>query len=396
MVTKKEQEMKKQYITIYSVYIMLGLSLGLWEIFKPIWLLERGLLIENLGIAFFVALFIAAILSIILRNKIMQKGIRKSIQIALICRIIAFIGIITIKDKTLMIILSCIDLLISTLIIQWMYPLLAQIKKSNTFFGLKDNLYDLATNVGTIIASIFVGLYLYQFTSYEICIFICMVLFAVCFMLLFKVKNAKITLEEKNLTKEILKIKSAKDYIKYSASRRFQLYLILGFFMVLLTQNLGIDESIAGISWAILQIVFNGLGIFISFNSDKINRLKFIKFANISSIIVLISALISKNAIFSFIAIIWIDILSDFYSPMIDAPLTNEIPKEYQLHFGNLKHLLSYVTEGLAYCVAGFLIKYNYELIFLISIPFLIFQTNVGVRALKNCKNTIINFNEII
>ena len=41
--------MKKQYITIYSVYIMLGLSLGLWEIFKPIWLLERGLLIENLN-----------------------------------------------------------------------------------------------------------------------------------------------------------------------------------------------------------------------------------------------------------------------------------------------------------------------------------------------------------
>lgn len=381
--------MKKQYITIYSVYIMLGLSLGLWEIFKPIWLLERGLLIENLGIAFFVALVIAAILSIILRNQVMKNGIRKSIQIALICRILTFIGIMTIKDKTIMIILSCLDLLISTLIIQWMYPLLTQVKKSNIFFGLKDNLYDLATNIGTIIASIFVGIYLYKFTSYEICIFICMVLFTVCFLLLFKVKNEKIILKKKNLTKEILKIKSAKDYIKYSASRRFQLFLILGFFMVLLTQNLGIDESIAGISWAIIQMIFNGLGILVSFNSDKINRIKFIKFANISSIVVLICALISKNIIFSFIAIIWIDILSDFYSPMIDAPLTNEIPKEYQLHFGNIKHFLSYMSRGLAYCVAGFLIKYNYELIFLISIPFLIFQTHVGVRALKNCKNTV-------
>lgn len=381
--------MKKEYITVYSVYIMLGLSLGLWEIFKPIWLLERGLLIENLGVAFFIALIIAAILSIMLRNKVMKNGIRKSIQIALLCRVITFIGIIAIKDKTIMIILSCLDLLISTLIIQWMYPLLTQIKKSNVFFGLKDNLYDLATNIGTIIASIFVGIYLYKFTSYQICIFICMILFTICFILLFKVKNEKIILKEKNLTKEILKIKSAKDYIKYSASRRFQLYLILGFFMVLLTQNLGIDESIAGISWAVLQMIFNGLGILVSFNSDKINRVKFIKFANISSIVVLVSALISRNIIFSFIAIIWIDILSDFYSPMIDAPLTNEIPKEYQLHFGNLKHFLSYVSRGLAYCVAGFLIKYNYELIFFISIPFLIFQTYVGVRALKNCKNTV-------
>lgn len=381
--------MKKEYITVYSVYIMLGLSLGLWEIFKPIWLLERGLLIENLGVAFFIALIIAAILSIMLRNKVMKNGIRKSIQIALLCRVITFIGIIAIKDKTIMIILSCLDLLISTLIIQWMYPLLTQIKKSNVFFGLKDNLYDLATNIGTIIASIFVGIYLYKFTSYQICIFICMILFTICFILLFKVKNEKIILKEKKLTKEILKIKSAKDYIKYSASRRFQLYLILGFFMVLLTQNLGIDESIAGISWAVLQMIFNGLGILVSFNSDKINRVKFIKFANISSIIVLVSALISRNIIFSFIAIIWIDILSDFYSPMIDAPLTNEIPKEYQLHFGNLKHFLSYVSRGLAYCVAGFLIKYNYELIFFISIPFLIFQTYVGVRALKNCKNTV-------
>lgn len=381
--------MKKQYITLYLVYIMLGLSLGLWEIFKPIWLLERGLLIENLGIAFFVALIAAAILSITLRNKVMQNGIRKSIQIALISRIITFIGIMTIKDKMAMIILSCLDLLISTLIIQWMYPLLTQIKKSNIFFGLKDNLYDLATNIGTIIASIFVGIYLYKLTSYQICILICMALFTICFILLFKIKNERIIIKEKNLTKEILKVKSAKDYIKYSIARRFQLYLILGFFMVLLTQNLGIDESMAGISWAVIQMIFNGLGILVSFRSDKINRVKFIKFANISSIVILISALISKNIIFSFIAIIWIDILSDFYSPMIDAPLTNEIPKEYQLHFGNLKHFLSYVSRGLAYCVAGFLIKYNYELIFLISIPFLIFQTHVGIRALKNCKNTV-------
>ena len=195
-----------------------------------------------------------------------------------------------------------------------------------------------------------------------------MILFTICFILLFKVKNEKIILKEKNLTKEILKIKSAKDYIKYSASRRFQLYLILGFFMVLLTQNLGIDESIAGISWAVLQMIFNGLGILVSFNSDKINRVKFIKFANISSIIVLVSALISRNIIFSFIAIIWIDILSDFYSPMIDAPLTNEIPKEYQLHFGNLKHFLFYlyylkkvITTGIAkikICIKALIIKF--------------------------------------
>lgn len=289
-----------------------------------------------------------------------------------------------------MIVLSCLDLLISTLIIQWMYPLLSQIRKNNVFFGLKDNLYDLASNIGTIIASIFVGIYLYKFTSYQICIFICMSLFIICFIILFKVKNEKIFVKENNLTKEILKIKSAKDYIKYSASRRFQLYLILGFFMVLLTQSLGIDESIAGISWAIIQMVFNGIGILVSIKSDKINRIKFFKFANISSIVVLILAILSKNIIFSFIAIIWIDILSDFYSPIIDAPLTNEIPKELQLHFSNINHFLAYLCNGLAYFVAGFLIKYNYEIIFLVSVPFLIYQTYVGVRALKNCKNTII------
>lgn len=29
--------MKKQYSIIYVVYILLGLSLGLWEVFKTIW-----------------------------------------------------------------------------------------------------------------------------------------------------------------------------------------------------------------------------------------------------------------------------------------------------------------------------------------------------------------------
>ena len=109
--------------------------------------------------------------------------------------------------------------------------------------------------------------------------------------------------------------------------------------MVMLTENLGIDKSFAGISWAILQIICNGIGIIVSFRSNKINRIRFFKWANISSIIVLLIAGLSKNTMFSFIAILWIDILSDFYSPMIDAPLTNEIPKELQLHFANLNHI---------------------------------------------------------
>lgn len=46
-------ELKKQYLSIYMVYILLGLSLGLWEVFKPIWLIEKGLTIESLGIIFF-------------------------------------------------------------------------------------------------------------------------------------------------------------------------------------------------------------------------------------------------------------------------------------------------------------------------------------------------------
>ena len=38
-------ELKKQYLSIYMVYILLGLSLGLWVI-------EKGLTIESLGIIF--------------------------------------------------------------------------------------------------------------------------------------------------------------------------------------------------------------------------------------------------------------------------------------------------------------------------------------------------------
>lgn len=380
--------MKKQYLIIYIVYILLGLSLGLWEVFKPIWLLERGISIESLGVTFFVALFIAAIISLTIGNKVMKIGIRKSIQLALIARVLIFFSMIITKNKHFMILLSCLDLLIDTLIIQWMYPLLSQIRISNVLFGLKDNLYDLAGNIGTIIAGIFVGITLYKLTSYQICITICMTLFFTCFVLLFKIENKKIILQHKNITKEILKVESSREYIKYACSRRLQLYLILGFFMVMLTENLGIDKSFAGISWAILQIIFNGIGVLVSFKSDKINRVKFFKWANISSIIILLIAGLSKNIIFSFIAILWIDILSDFYSPMIDAPLTNEIPKELQLHFANLKHILSYIGRGIAYVIAGHLISYNYKIIFLVSIPFLIYQNYIGLRALKNCKKT--------
>lgn len=380
--------MKKQYLNIYLVYILLGLSLGLWEVFKPLWLIEKGLTIANLGVTFFIALIMAAIFSVLIGNKVMKNGIRVSIQIALIVRILNFTSMLLISNKYLMIFQSCLDLLLDTLIIQWMYPLLTQIKINNIFFGLKDNLYDLASNLGTIIAGIFMGIILYNFTSYQVCITICILLFFICFLLLFKVKNEKIVLKQTNIIKEIFKVESAKDYIKYSCSRRLQLFLILGFFMVILTDNLGIDKSVAGISWAILQIVCNCLGIIVSFKSDKINRVKIFKWSNISSVFILLIAGLTKNNFFAFIAILWIDILSDFYSPIIDAPLTNDIPKNLQLHFANYKYILSYIGRAIAYIVAGYLISVNYTAIFLVSIPFLIYQNYVGTKALKACKNT--------
>lgn len=126
--------------------------------------------------------------------------------------------------------------------------------------------------------------------------------------------------------------------------------------MVILTENLGMEKSLAGISWAIIQIFFNFVGVLVSFRSNKFNRIKFFKFANISSVILLFMAALFKNIIFSFIAILWIDIFSDFYSPMIDAPLTNEIPKDLQLHFSNYKHIFTWISNGLAYVLSGFLI----------------------------------------
>lgn len=380
--------MKKQYLNIYLVYILLGLSLGLWEVFKPLWLMEKGLTIENLGVTFFIALIMAAIFSILIGNKVMKNGIRVSIQIALMIRVINFISMLLISNKYIMIFQSCIDLLIDTLIIQWMYPLLTQIKINNVFFGLKDNLYDLASNLGTIIAGILAGIVLSNFTSYQVCITICIILFFICFLLMFKVKNEKIVLKENSIMKEILKVDSAKDYIEYSCSRRLQLFLILGFFMVILTDKLGIDKSLAGITWSILQIFCNCLGILASFKSDKINRIKVFKLANTSSVFILLIAGLTRNKIFAFIAILWIDILSDFYSPIIDAPLTNEIPKNLQLYFANYNHILSYIGRAIAYIIAGYLIGTNYTAIFLVSIPFLIYQNYVGTKALKKCKRT--------
>lgn len=127
--------MKKQYFNIYLVYILLGLSLGLWEVFKPLWLIEKGLTIANLGVTFFIALIMAAIFSVLIGNKVMKNGIRVSIQIALIVRLLNFTSMLLISNKYLMIFQSCLDLLLDTLIIQWMYPLLTQIKINNIFFG---------------------------------------------------------------------------------------------------------------------------------------------------------------------------------------------------------------------------------------------------------------------
>ena len=62
------------------------------------------------------------------------------------------------------------------------------------------------------------GIILYNFTSYQVCITICILLFFICFLLLFKVKNEKIVLKQTNIIKEIFKVESAKDYIKYSCS----------------------------------------------------------------------------------------------------------------------------------------------------------------------------------
>lgn len=104
---------------------------------------------DKLGTSYFFAtLLLVATISILIGKKVMQYGIRNYTKLDLIIRFLVFIGMLLLNIQSLMILLSYLDLLIDTLIIQWMYPFL-----------------------------------------YQICIPICIALFFICYFLLFNIKR---------------------------------------------------------------------------------------------------------------------------------------------------------------------------------------------------------------
>ncbi len=93
-------------------------------------------------------------------------------------------------------------------------------------------------------------------------------------------------------------------------------------------------------------------------------------------------AFIFNQKILILLAFIFVELSSDAYIDITDAPYVNRYNDEDQLAFNNLKEMIEYVATSIGVFLCGWALLYGIRYIFLVSSVFTLFQILLGFYAL--------------
>lgn len=102
-------------------------------------------------------------------------------------------------------------------------------------------------------------------------------------------------------------------------------------------------------------------------------------------------AILFNNKLTILLAFIFIELSSDAYLDITDAPYVNRYNNDEQLAFNNLKEMIEYVATAVGIFLCGIALLYGVRYIFLIGILFIMAQIAFAYLALnlKNQENVI-------
>lgn len=282
-----------------------------------------------------------------------------------------------------------------------LYPLITLIKKDDKIYAMRDLIYDACYYIGVFLTGLFLGKSIGLVKiNYNFYILIACIFTFLTFIILYKTDIEKYAKKEtkkntKNQLKSIVqKIRTDKVSIFYL------LYVFLGEIsyscitelqVLILVDYLNFTEIFISNASVILGIGSVAVGsLVIAKLTFKNNYLNIFMKYGIRAFLYLL-AILFNNKLTILLAFIFIELSSDAYLDITDAPYVNRYNNDEQLAFNNLKEMIEYVATAVGIFLCGIALLYGVRYIFLIGILFIMAQIAFAYLALnlKNQENVI-------
>lgn len=372
----------------YQILAMLaffGISTGLWENFRQLWLEQNGFSateISNL-ISFGTLISVCAIL--LVGRFVKMSKIKYLMLVTLILRLLNMLAIFGLSGSASRgLIDGCIivDVITAYLIITSVYPLLTTVAKSNTVYSRRKLVEYLFRDVGILIGGLTIGRTFGPIVfDYNSCLLVSAILSIAAFFTLYYVNISPTERSNQSqkfsAIKYVLRSKIQRTYMCYSFLSSTSFATAVGLKMLILTNLFDLSASTATNYLLVVGLLADGIGIlalkYFTPKNDYITMtLKFgIRF------VAMMIAVISNNFFIYFLAFTWIILSSTAYENVSDGYYINIVDNRFQLKYNTLKYVVSITGEAIGIFLCGRM--YNFGLDYIIGLAAIITLVQLGV-----------------
>lgn len=378
--------MKKDIIKLFAVIALYALSGGMFYSFEELWMIDNMLSIRTVGIVFSLCSVVSVSLIFLCSNLIRQKYLKKFVLFLLMLKSLLLISLFMLNGSGYSVLIKFIVIIeyaIDSEIFTCFYPLLSMIKKDDKIYarrGLINSGFDYFSVLlgGFLVGKEILGIVF----NYNTIVFLSFVCIVISFLILLTIPFGKYLSDEDKkeynlltkLVQNLNKDKISLNYLLFVLVGNISYYGILGLKTTLFTNDLGFSLQ----SFSVFSVVVGIIAVFIgtlilekfTFKNNYINA--FIKYG-FRAVLFIIAIILSNNSVY-FITLLYILLITESYTHVLDAPFINRFDDKLQLAFSNLREMFSYFGIAIGTFFCGILLTYDIKFNFVFALIFCILQ----------------------
>lgn len=378
--------MKKDIIKLFAVIALYALSGGMFYSFEELWMIDNMLSIRTVGIVFSLCSVVSVSLIFLCSNLIRQKYLKKFVLFLLMLKSLLLISLFMLNGSGYSVLIKFIVIIeyaIDSEIFTCFYPLLSMIKKDDKIYarrGLINSGFDYFSVLlgGFLVGKEILGIVF----NYNTIVFLSFVCIVISFLILLTIPFGKYLSDkdkkEYNLLTKLVqnlnKDKISLNYLLFVLVGNISYYGILGLKTTLFTNDLGFSLQRFSVFSVVVGIIAVFIGTLIlekfTFKNNYINA--FIKYG-FRAVLFIIAIILSNKSVY-FITLLYILLITESYTHVLDAPFINRFDDKLQLAFNNLREMFSYFGIAIGTFFCGILLTYDIKFNFVFALIFCILQ----------------------
>lgn len=280
------------------------------------------------------------------------------------------------------------------------YPLISIVHKSDKAYATNDLVFQYSAFIGIFFSAFFLGKMIWNFEfDYNFYILIAAVLICGAFIYLQTIYLQPYYKCEKKyenhdlmfqLLKKVRNDKISKIYLLFTFFGETAYACVTDLALIILTSYFSYSPKFSSNFLLVLELASLVFGTLILSKFTSKNDYFNISVKYVGRLLFFLLAIIFGTKLFFLLAIIYVQLTSNSYSHVTDAPYINRISSEYQLSFNNLSEMVVYFGAALGAFLCGLVFNISLRYVFLIAAIFILGQILFGFYAIKLRKSEII------